>query len=328
MKSPLYLPSRCTSALPEDFDKPYLIAEEKMDGARYLLYLGENVDPYEKQSLNALLSRRVSVIDAKHVDKTENIPHIAGFNYEGLEGTVLDGEIKLQGREFAETNSIMNSSPKLAIEKQKSRGWVTYSVFDIIAFRGKDVRMLPLSKRRKILEEVVRRMDNEHVHCIDQIEVGIEKYFQDIVAAGGEGVIIKDVRQAYGCGWAKMKKSYDVSTVISGWHPGQGRYKGGVGSVLLSVYHEGELLEVGRAKPADDKMQAEMTENFEKFRGLVVDVYVQEISKSKRSKSNPVGRFRHCTFFRFRDDVYAEECTSEKLMADLSAAKVKNRRLR
>lgn len=324
MKLELAIPSRCTAKLPDDLSKEYLIAEEKLDGSRYVLYIGG--DPYGRSTPNALLSRRVSTVDNKHVDRTQNLPHITAKTYAGLEGTILDGEV--QATDFLETNSIMNSGPKLAVDKQFHIGPCTYHVFDVMFFRGKDVRGLALDQRRKILEAVVERMNNEHVKTIEQIKGDLTQYFNKIVAKGGEGIIVKDTRQGYGSGWAKMKKSYDVSVVVSGWHPGKPgtKYKNMVGSLLLSVYHEGKLLEVGRASGFDEVIRNNLTDNFEEYRGKVIDVFVQEIQDSKRSASNPVGRFRHATFHRFRDDVNAEDCTSEKLEADMKASKTKSKR--
>ena len=324
MKAPILHPSRCTAALPEDLTKEHLVAEEKLDGSRYLLYLA--CDPYERRDGNALLSRRVSVVDEKHVDRTDNVPHITGPDYAGLEGTVLDGEI--QAADFLATNSIMNSAPALAIEKQRKIGQVTYHVFDVLRFRGVDVTSRPLTERRKILEAVCSRMSNPHVRTITQVRKNLEDYFREIVKGGGEGVIIKDERQAYGVGWAKMKKSYDVSCIITGFKPGQGKYSGGVGSVALSVITgDGIVVEVGFASGFDDKVRAEMTKNPKKYIGKVVDVYAQEIQKSKRSADNPVGRLRHPTFYRFRDDLNTEDCTAEKLLKDI-ATQAKARRKR
>lgn len=317
-KTELMLPSRCTANLPDDLTKPYYIAEEKIDGSRYVLYIGG--DPYERRTKHTLLSRRVSVTDGKHVDRTDNVPHITHELYEGLEGTILDGEIV--AADFLSTNSIMNSGPALAVSKQKQIGPCTYRVFDVMAFRGKDVRTLPLSQRRKVLEEVVRRMNNEHVIAIPQITTDLEAYFTEIVSKGGEGVIIKDLRSAYGVGWAKMKKSYDVSCVITGVKPGNGKYASSIGAIAVSVYHAKRLVEIGFASGFDDRLRNDIANNFENYEGRVVDIFTQEILKTK----DGIGRLRHPTFFRLRDDLNAEDCTSEKLWADLKAAKTRNRR--
>jgi len=313
----ILIPSRCTAGLPEDFDSEHLIAEEKLDGSRYVLYIGLNVDPYERRAGNTLLSRRVSVVDEKHVDKTDNLPHVTHPPYDGLGGTVLDGEV--QASDFSQTNSIMNSSPALAISKQKELGLCTYWAFDVMYFRGKDVRHLPLEKRRKILEEVIKRMGNEHVKAIPQIHENFELKFKEIVARGGEGIILKDKRQAYGVGWAKMKKSYDVSTIITGWKPGKGKYASGIGSIEISVYSAGKLIPIGYASGFDDSLRAQMAKDFDKYKGKVVDVYTQEMSKP--SKEHELGRLRHPTFHRLRDDFTATDCTIDKLRKDIAGAK-------
>jgi ATP-dependent DNA ligase len=317
-------PSRCTSSLPDDLSKPYLIAEEKLDGSRYVLYIGG--DPYNRRHGNTLLSKRPSSSDGKLVDRTENVPHITGIQYDGLEDTILDGEI--MASDFLGTNSVMNSSPALAVSKQGSTGKLRYNVFDVLVFRGKDVRGLALEQRRKILVEVIKRMGNEFVTAIPQFTGDIQAYFNEIVARGGEGVIVKDIRNGYGVGWCKMKKAYDISCIISGWKPGNGKYASSIGSIALSVLHDGKLVEIGFASGFDDSLRNEMAKDFKKFEGRVVDVFAQEIQDSKRSGGNPVGRLRHPTFHRLRDDMNSSDCTSEKLWTDFKATKTKNNRWR
>jgi bifunctional non-homologous end joining protein LigD len=319
---PILNPSRCTAKLGDDLEKSHFVSEEKIDGSRYLLYIG--CDPYERQPTNALLSRRVSVVDQKHVDRTHNLPHVTSWNYLGLVGTVLDGEVT--AKDFLSTNSIMNSAPREAVRKQAIIGNCDYRVFDVLFFRGLDVRSRPLSERRLILEAIVKRMQNENVKMIPQIPFDHNAHFNRIVNQGGEGIVIKDSRMAYGVGWCKMKKSYDVSCIVSGFKPGNGKYSNSIGSIALSVYHDDTLVEIGFASGFDDKIREDMRVRPEFYMGRVVDVFIHEIQDSKRSKDNPVGRCRHPTFYRFRDDLDAGECTSEKLWKDIAAAKTRNRR--
>jgi ATP-dependent DNA ligase len=330
MKFELIIPSRCTAVLPEDLNKPHLVGEPKMDGSRYVLYMGGC--PYERQrGANTLLSRRVSVTDNKHVDKTANVPHITEGEYPDLNGTVLDGEI--QSADFLATNSIMNSGPALAIQKQNEVGLLNYFVFDILFFRGKDVRNLPLEKRRKVLSEVVKRMNNENVKLMPQFSANdrdLAAFFNELVSEGGEGIIVKDKRQAYGVGWAKMKKSYDVSCFITGFKPGKpgSKYEKTVGAIALSVLHDGKRVEVGFASGFDDKIRHDMHKNPNKYLNRVVDIFTQEIQNSQRSADNPIGRLRHPTFFRFRDDLETTDCTSEKLIDALKAGKTRSSRFK
>jgi ATP-dependent DNA ligase len=317
------IPSRCTAKLPKDFSKEYLVAEKKLDGSRYVMYLGG--DPYERYlSQNALLSRRASTTDGKFVDRCQQVPHICDVNYEGLEGTVLDGEVvdaETLGKNFTGVNSVLNSTPRRAIEAQERDGKLHYIIFDIAYFRGIDVRGRPLHERRKIMEKVVERMDNSHVSLIEQYQSDdIEAMFAGYVAENGEGLIIKDNRLGYGQGWAKMKKSYDVSCIITGYKPGNGKYTGQVGSLAISVWNEGKLLEVGFASGFNDALRKEMSDNFEKYKGMVVDIYTQELSKDLR--------LRHPTFYRLREDANEDEITLDKLKDDIKAGKTRSKRVR
>ena len=312
----LLQPSRCTADLPVDLDAEHLVAEIKLDGSRYMMYI--QCDPYGRQSNNALLSRRISSVDSKNVDKTDNVPQITSPVYTGLEGTVLDGEMFL--KDFPTTQSVMGSGSALAQAKQKDIGQLNYFVFDVPVFRGVDIRGRPLSERRKVLETVVARLNNPNIKCVPQWRGDIEENFRKVVSAGGEGLIVKDLRMGYGTGWAKMKKSYDTSCVVTGFKPGNGKYTGMVGALAVSVFDEnGKLKEVGYASGFSDEIRREMTHNWEKFNGAVVDIYAQELSKDCR--------LRHPTFFRFREDLEPNVCTLEKLKADLSK-KLKSKRFR
>lgn len=323
MKSELILPSRCTAELPDELEQEHLVSELKLDGSRYVLYLGAGVDPYERQKLNALLSRRVSSVDNKHVDKTANIPHITAINYAGLEGTVLDGECFLT--DFATTQGIMGSSPKVAAQKQESEQ-IVYWAFDCMVYRGKDIRGRPLSERRKILEAVVKQMNNPHIRAMPQWTTGHSEIFHKVVSRGGEGLIIKDIRTGYGIGWSKAKKAFEVSCFISGYKPGNGKYEGGIGAIAISVYDEyGNAVEVGFASGFSDEIREQISSDQASWLFKVVDIYAHELSKP--SKDHPSGRLRHPTYLRFRDDLDETDCTLSKLKDDLSKG-VKSKRWR
>lgn len=315
---------RCDALLPDNLIHiPHLVADLKIDGSRYKLHIGENVDPYKRRLGNTLLSRNKSTIDKLHVDKTDNIPHITGKKYEGLGETILDGEVAT--KEFLKTNSIMNSSPEKAVAIQKKSGYLYFHVFDICYFKGIDVRRVPLKKRRVMLKKVIEHMNNPYVKVIQQVKGNLVHFFNQVVKKGGEGIVVKDERCAYGEGWSKLKKEYDVSCIVTGWKPGKNSNEGMIGSLAISVYHEGKLLEISYAAGFSEKLRKEMTENWEKYNGRVVDIIAQEIQPSKKARKagNPIGRLRHARFHRFRDDILVESCTSEKLIEDLKNRPVK-----
>lgn len=297
-----------------DFSKDAWVAEEKIDGARYLLYIGG--DPYGSDRDVALLSRRKNAAQ-KYTDRYAQVPHIAK-NYPGLEGTVLDGELFLN--DCATTVSIVTSGPELAVAKQQELGKLTYYVYDVLSYCGKDVRLQPLKNRRKILEATVESINNPHIQVVPQLQGDdIEPIFHQIVSAGGEGLVVKNLNHAYGSGWIKLKKSYDVSVVIGGFQAGQGQYQDQVGALLLSVYDGDRLVEIGKTSGFDEALRSHITANPDQYLNTVIDVFAQELTPP--SVEHPCGRLRHPSFHRLRPDMLPEHATFSTLKENIDATK-------
>jgi ATP-dependent DNA ligase len=214
-----------------------------------------------------------SKVTRRYGDRSAGLPQIARF-YPGLDGTVLDGEL-FNGHFYA---------------------------FDIPFHKGADLRQRPLRERRLALAAALHEMCNPLVIPVPTWASGIEAMFTHVTSHGGEGLVVKDLEAPYGERWAKMKKSYTVSCVVTALNPGAAG-----GSFTLSVYDRGALVEVGRAIGGN-----------ESFLGRVVDAFAQEVTAH--------GRLRHASFHRFRDDVEPEACTLDKLRADLKGAARTNRR--
>src|SRR5882724_10713159 len=111
MSVPRIPPSRCTGTYREEYnDSPDWVAEPKLDGGRYMLYLDEDGVH--------LYSRR----DFPRIDKAANVPHFAHL-YMDLAGTVLDGEVLMpNATKLGDTTGIMNSLPAKAIARQEVEG--------------------------------------------------------------------------------------------------------------------------------------------------------------------------------------------------------------
>jgi ATP-dependent DNA ligase len=317
------IPARCTATLPEVFTDNH-VCEPKVDGARYQFYIG--YDPTGRHAGNTLLSRHISKVDNLPVDKTHHVIGL-GSDWPDLKGTVLDGEVFAQ--DFTFTQSILNCSPAKAIERQSTSMILNYYVFDCRVFRGEDIGGLPLEKRRMVARAVVDRLNLSNVVLIQQWPFDrISEMFNQIIAAGGEGLIVKDKRFAYGCGWSKLKKSYDVSCFISGYKPGNGKYRDSIGAIALSVYdnspdddseYDARSIEIGFASGFSDEIRAAINSNRDAYLGKVVDVYAQELSSGNR--------LRHPTFFRFRSDVSHRDCTLVNVK-EAFKQKAKSRRIK
>ena len=201
------------------------ICEEKVGGSRYVLQFDSDGNP-------CLTSRCISVKTNKPVEKTENLLGYVCTTRLDLAGTILDGEI-VGGDSFPETVKLMGSSPKKAKELLKNGYRVRYIVYDILEHNGVDVRDRPLHFRKKILKELIKGLNNPYIELVKEVDNHIQS-FNEIVAEGGEGVILKYKNSTYseGCrskDWVKVKKVITEEGIIMGMKEGTGKYKGNLG---------------------------------------------------------------------------------------------------
>ena len=171
----------------DKWDDPNWWAEEKIDGSRYLMHIGETG--------NRFTSRQKSRGTGLPVEKTENIPHLSETAYPELAGTILDGEI--QHKDFSRTVSIMGSKPERAIQLQQEIGLIDYYVFDILEYKGENVREKTYKERRAILEGVVDKLNNSNIFATEVVKQDKKEFYKMIVERGGEGVILKDINSVY-----------------------------------------------------------------------------------------------------------------------------------
>lgn len=218
---------------PKLYQNPGWYAEEKLDGDRRIAQFCSGT---EATANVRFTGRRVSDVDGKLVEKTDCLPHLSGLlpfvvpNTPrqaaplSLIGTVLDGEIVVDkpGARSKDVTSIIGSKPALAIQKQQERGWLVYTVFDCLFYKGTDVRDLPLHLRRCYVAKVLAEWENPYVREVrDSIMSGVpaEQLVTDIWARGGEGIILKDLNSTYGNekAWVKVKREFTEDVVIIGY---------------------------------------------------------------------------------------------------------------
>lgn len=294
---PLDLPSFVSDAEEEWF------AEEKLDGSRYLLYIGKNECK--------LLSRNWSVQTGEPVDKTLNVPHIAlGYGPE-LAGTVLDGEIQA-GTKSSSTTRIMGCSPDKAVERQRKEGWVQFHVFDCLQYREEDLRELPWEDRDSHRQMVLKKMMNQHLLYVPAIPLksAVQRY-NTIIQHGGEGLILKRKDSVYGESWTKVKKLITIDVVVTGYVPGQGKYSGQIGAIKFGMYDGPALVEMGQCSGMTDAERITITSNRDKLKGTVIEVMGQEFTSD--------GRLRHPRFLRLRPDKNPKMCKWDEQINVLGA---------
>lgn len=191
-------------AAKQAFDSGNWIAQEKKDGALYVLEKTDSGYIY-------LFSRTKSKKTGELVEKSDNFPHIkewAEFNLP--KGTILVGEIYIPGGHSNTVTKLSGCLPKKAQERQFDKtckdyiGPAHYYIFDILRFQGQDIQTKPTIER---LENYLwGEKINWSFKNVDFVERAItfykdfELHLQNILNNGGEGMVFKNKQCPYRAG--------------------------------------------------------------------------------------------------------------------------------
>ncbi|HTK78032.1 MAG TPA: non-homologous end-joining DNA ligase, partial [Gemmataceae bacterium] len=233
------------SLVEEPFDRAGWIYELKWDGYRAIAEVG---------------GRGVRLYSRNHKSFEQRFAPIV----ESLRGlghrAVLDGEIVvLDDRGRSQFQLLQNY-------QKTGQGSLHYYVFDILHLDGRDLRGLPLLRRKELLEEVIRGVPN--VHLSEQVEAQGVAFFKAAEEQGLEGIIAKDAESVYREGvrshaWLKIKTHKRQEAVIGGFTEPR-RSRKHLGALVLGVYEGKDLVYIGHTGGGlDTKGLAEMRARLE-----------------------------------------------------------------
>ena len=278
------------------------VVEWKLDGARVQVHRDGD---------------RVAVFTRNLREVTESLPEVvkSALAFPGS-SFILDGETLLMGP-GGSPEVFQESMSRFGAEDTGDRPDLTVFFFDCLHLDGSDLIDEALIDRRQILAGLVpeeNRVDS--ILTSDANEA--ERFFEDVVERGFEGVVVKDPSQPYeagrrGSGWLKVKPTHTLDLVILGAEWGSGRREGWLSNLHLGARHEGGYVMLGKTfKGLTDEMLAWQTERFleieENRRGHVVYlqpeiVYEIAFDGVQRSTRYPGGvALRFARVKRYRDD--------------------------
>ena len=308
--------------------------EYKYDGMRVLVHKkGDDVKVFSRRQTD-LTSMFPEVVEA-----AKKLP---------FKSLILDGEVisfnDVTG-EYLPFQGTVQRKRKYGIDKLKKEFPVHVFFFDILFKDGADLTELPFADRRKILEKVVG-FNNQVLKLAeeivtDNVEV-LEKFFNEAVEKGLEGVVVKDLNASYTVGarkfaWVKLKRSYaggledTVDLAVVGFYRGKGKRTGfGFGGFLGCVYDKNREKFVTIARVGSGFSEEDLKFFYEKLSELkikkksslvdsliepdfwvepklVVEVIADEITKSPvhtcGRKGNELGfALRFPRFVKLRED--------------------------
>lgn len=162
------------------------IIEEKFDGTRALVYfLSQEVLDKEYNTFLSeagfcrVFSRRISKKTGFYVENTDSLPQIRELDRPELAGTILDGEMFIDGLPFKEVSSTLNCLWDKAIDRQIEKGFITFHAFDILFYQGIDLRKLPLERRKFYLHLAVEEADSPYIQEVEYFECGNSLSYYD-----------------------------------------------------------------------------------------------------------------------------------------------------
>lgn len=183
-------------------------------------------------------------------------------------------------------------------------------LYDCEHYLGKDVRKLPLSKRRLLIEQFLEFLRGEGEELADKLLL-IEQY--DVADAGDvwdahvasgdyEGMTFKSSSGNWGDRMGRMKRTLTIDYVCVGFEESTSdRYEGrGVRSVLGGLYVNGRLKKVCSVGGLNDEQREAAFDDPTQFVGRVFEAEGYKLSKK--------GALRHPNFKRWRDDKPVEDC--------------------
>ncbi len=216
------------------------IHELKLDGYRIQIA----VQTEEKKGEKA---RKARLLTRNGLDWTSRMPGIADAAAKlNVTSAILDGEaVALDER------GVSNFADLQAAFQEGRQRFITYFAFDLLHLDGHNLRDLPLSKRREILEGILGRAgEGDPIRFSEAIAGDGKVVFEKACELGAEGIVSKLASAKYSSSrngaWLKSKCHLEQEFAIGGFTlPSKGTP--GVGALLLGYYEKGKLRYAGRA---------------------------------------------------------------------------------
>ncbi|MGN7883610.1 non-homologous end-joining DNA ligase [Ensifer sp. 22460] len=163
----------------------------------------------------------------------------------GHASMILDGEAVVlddRGRsDFGLLQRALGKRPSL-----HDSGEVLLMAFDLLYLDGRDLRLLPLSERRRLLEPIVAGRTGA-IRFSEEVDADGAEFFRVACEHGLEGIIAKRRDKPYHSGrrpeWLKIKCARRDTFAIVGYEASS--IPGAIGRLLLAAMKAGDLVYVG-----------------------------------------------------------------------------------
>lgn len=186
---------------------------------------------------------RAVLLTRKGLDWTKRFASIARAA-EALPDCILDGEAVALNQQGVSDFSALQS----ALAEGRESALILFA-FDLMFLEGRDLRPLPLSRRKAALARVLGSLpaaSRTRLRYLDHFESGGAAVLESACRLSLEGVVSKRLDARYDSGrtgsWTKSKCRAGQEVVVGGW-TSEGA---NLSSLIAGVYRDGLLVPVGR----------------------------------------------------------------------------------
>jgi len=273
------------------------LVEPKLDGVRCV-----TVVDYESRTV---------VMYTRNGKELVNFPHITKFLEDNLDNIarsyVFDGEV------VSDTfQSLMTQVHRKDNVEASDAKLMLFDVIPLVEFK-KGCSIMGQRRRTNFLKENFSKIFGDS-GCIEIIpqkefdldvftdEIEFKDYNRDMVAAGYEGIMIKDPNGKWegkrSVAWLKQKPFIEVSLSVTSVEEGTGRNVGKLGAVVCEGEDDGKKIVVNVGSGFTDEQRAEFWAAKDALIGQVVEVRADAATRSQDSED--VWSLRFPRFLRFR----------------------------
>ena len=289
------------------------LVDHKMDGIRLQVHRdGQQVRLFTR-SLDDITARLPGIVAQVLALPVQQVV---------LDAEVLGMEPSGRPAPFQQISSVAASTPTDDVPASVELQLVC---FDLLHLDGTDWMDRPLQERRARMAQLLPGPMLVRQVLAETVEQA-QDAFQQAVAQGYEGVVVKDLQGPWQAGrraakWVKVKPRHTLDLVVLGAEWGYGRRTGKLSNLHLAARDGERLVMVGKTfKGLTDELLRWQTERFQQLETrrtraavliapeVVVEVAVDGVQQSTRYPGGVALRFARV--LRYREDKTAAEATS------------------
>ncbi len=127
---------------------------------------------YPQDGYTRCFSRRVSEKTKWYGENIDSLPQLRSLNIPELKGTIIDGEMFIPNRPFKDVSSTLNCKWDKAIDRQLELGFIVFHAFDILFYKGIDLRKMPLKRRKLYLKLAIEKANSPFIKYVESYNCG------------------------------------------------------------------------------------------------------------------------------------------------------------